>query len=291
MKVQTLSVICGTAACNAKCPFCVAKMTPNQGVDYKEQEINWRNFDIANRFARDNKVSTVLLTGKGEPTLYPEQITGYMEKLSKYDYSFIELQTNGIAIAEDYEKFKPFLKKWHELGMTTIALSVVHYNAEKNREVYSPHNEEYIDLPDLVEKLHSDGYSVRLNCMMAKGYIDDVEGLEKLVDFAKENKIEQLTVRSINKPEKSENEEVYNWVLEHELSKEKISEIKSYLDKNGSDLLHLPHGAVVYDLHGQNICLNNCLTMDTDPEKIRQLIFFPDGHLRYDWQYKGATLL
>lgn len=53
----------------------------------------------------------------------------------------------------------------------------------------------------------------------------------------------------------------------------------------------LAHGAVVFDLDGQNLCLNQCLTVQPDAEEMRNLIFFPDGHLRYYWQYPGAILL
>jgi hypothetical protein len=53
--------------------------------------------------------------------------------------------------------------------------------------------------------------------------------------------------------------------------------------------MRLPHGADVYDFRGQNVCLNNCLT-PPNSEEIRQIIFFPDGHLRYDWVYEGAII-
>jgi len=33
------------------------------------------------------------------------------------------------------------------------------------------------------------------------------------------------------------------------------------------------------------------LTIQPKIRKKRQLIFYPDGHLRYDWQYQGAILL
>ena len=42
-----------------------------------------------------------------------------------------------------------------------------------------------------------------------------------------------------------------------------------------------------YDMHA----VIDCLTIDPSADDIRQLIFFPDGHLRYDWQYAGALLL
>ena len=48
---------------------------------------------------------------------------------------------------------------------------------------------------------------------------------------------------------------------------------------------------VVYDLDGQNVCLSNCLQPDRNLEEIRNLIFFPDGHLRHSWDLGGAILL
>ena len=76
MKIGTFSVVVGTAACDAACPFCVSKMTAQNAP--ASPEINWRNFEIGCRFARDGGVSTMLLTGKGEPLIYPRQITSYL---------------------------------------------------------------------------------------------------------------------------------------------------------------------------------------------------------------------
>ena len=42
---------------------------------------------------------------------------------------------------------------------------------------------------------------------------------------------------------------------------------------------------------GQNICLSDCLTVDSREDDIRTLIFYGDGRLTYDWQYEGAVLL
>jgi hypothetical protein len=46
----------------------------------------------------------------------------------------------------------------------------------------------------------------------------------------------------------------------------------------------------VYDVDGQNVCLSNCLSNDPQTGDLRNLIFFPDGHVRWDWQYQGAIL-
>jgi hypothetical protein len=56
-------------------------------------------------------------------------------------------------------------------------------------------------------------------------------------------------------------------------------------------LLKLPHGGIVYDVDGQNVAVTTCLTRTTDPNDIRQIIFFPDGRIAYDWQHTGARIL
>ncbi len=291
MRIRTLSILAGSEACNARCPFCISKMTPPNGVELKEPEVNWRNFDVACRLARRSGVTTAMFTGKGEPTLFPDQITKFLEKMEKYEFPLIEIQTNGIMLAEKPEKYNSYLRRWYELGMTTIAISVVHYDPEKNRQTYLPHRKEYIDLSKLIATLHAIGFSVRLTCIAAHGFIDSVEELEKMVDFAKRNKVEQLTLTPVSKPETSESQEAWDWTSAHHLKADQLAAIKDYLAKEGNVVLRLAHGAIVYDLHGQNLCLSNCLSVNPDSEEMRNIIFFPDGHLRYYWQYPGATIL
>jgi hypothetical protein len=75
------------------------------------------------------------------------------------------------------------------------------------------------------------------------------------------------------------------------LRPDQLESIRAFLAAEGSLLMTLIHGAQVYDVHGQNVCLTDSLTIDAKSDDLRQLIFFPDGHLRYDWQHPGAILL
>lgn len=290
MKIQTFSIILGNKSCNAHCPYCVAKMTPAYGIGSKKPKINWRNFDIGCKFAKDDGVSTVLMTGKGEPTLFPKQITHYLNHLKPYDFPFIELQTNGILFFQKKGEYTKYLNKWYKLGITIIAISVVHYDNKRNKEIFQP-NGMYMDLVELIKNLHSIGFSIRLSCIMLKGFIDKIEEVKKIVEFARNNKVEQLTITPAEKPKKNENQKISDWVSKHKLEENQLNIIRGFLEKQGIELMRLAHGAVVYDLNGQNICSTNCLTIDSGSKDVRQLIFFPDGHLRYDWQYKGAILL
>ena len=79
MKIQTFNIIAGNTNCNASCPFCIYKMTPKENMNSKLHETNWINFRKACQLAKDNHVSTVLITGKGEPLLYPNQITSFLD--------------------------------------------------------------------------------------------------------------------------------------------------------------------------------------------------------------------
>lgn len=288
MRIQTLSIVAGSEACNARCPFCISKMTPPNGVALKEPAVNWRNFRKACVFAAKCGVTTVMITGKGEPTLFPNQIAEHLAAIQQFEFPFIELQTNGIKIAD--EKPENLLSSWYEFGLSTIAISISHYDAEKNRQIYLPHRKTYIDLPGTINFLHNIGFSVRLSCVMLNEYIDSVTELENLIGFAKLNRVEQLSVRPVNQPASSMNEDVREWAIRHNLSETKLDTIKKFLAKQKLLMTHA-HGAQVFDVNGQNVCLTDSLTINGNSEDLRQLIFFPDGHLRYDWQYAGAILL
>jgi len=288
MKIQTFTIVVGSAACNASCPYCISRMTGKE-IGYELPKVNWHNFEKACRLAQVNNVSTVLLTGKGEPTLYPQQITEFLKHMKEFQFPLIELQTNGL-ILKDFKKYEKTLKQWHSLGLNTIAFSIVHYKKEKNKEIYTPKSE-YINLEETIEKLHKIGFSIRLSCIMVKGYIDGIEELKKLSEFSRKNKVEQLTIRSVKCANNSEDKEVYDWTKSHLVPDEDMIKVSEFLEKNAHKLMTLEHGGCVYDYQGQNICLTDCLTIKPNTEDLRQLIFFPDGHLRYDWQYKGAVLV
>jgi len=308
MKIQTMSVVVGNNSCNSQCPYCIAKVT---GKMENVKDVNWRNFIIACKLAEKAGATTVLLTGKGEPTLHPQLILQYIHRLTEsyYEFPFIELQTNGIKLNDPNYNCSGYVEGgltlgendwptiWYNAGLTTICLSTVHYKREKNQEIYG---KDYPDIKELVDKLHKIGYTVRLSVMLLKGYIDSPEKVVKLADYCKENKIKQLTIRPIEAPVTTEKQidqqnlhydgKTVMWIKEHTLDTE-WPEIRYFIYKNASPILNLAHGATVYDFCGQNICLSTCLTTNNDTEHMRQIIFYPDGTISFDWCYKGAVLL
>ena len=290
MKIQTMSIVCGTTACNSMCPYCVSRTTPSAKLT---TEVNWKNLDIACRLAERGGATTCLITGKGEPTLYPDLILSYLSRIKKY-FPLIELQTNVIKIGDgSLDRIVPshdliqgvsYLGQWRQSGLTTIAISAVSHIREQNQTIYGLN---YPELAPVCDKLHKLGYSIRLSIIMTKGRIDNVETMLKLVEETKKMGIEQLTIRSVHAPENGSGKEV-EWIRENQVS---VDSIRDFLETYASPVLHLPHGATVYDFGGQNICLTNCLTTNETSENIRQVIFTPGGGIFYDWKYAGARLL
>ena len=286
MKFEIFSIVAGTLACNAKCPFCIASMTPKNNISYEKPEVNWKRFEKACIIASKSNVHSAMITGKGEPTLYPEQITSYMNRMKKFNFPIIELQTNGIFIDRKFSEYKKYLKSWYEMGLDFVLLSVVHYERNKNSSLIGYG----IDLPRIIKRLHKIGLSVRINCLYIKNYIDSIEEVLKMIEFAKKHEVEQLTFRNLDVPKRTENRTIYEWVKSNRLDDGEVRKIERYFEGNASKLYEFSFGARIYDFEGQNVCLSNCLTMQSK-EKVRQLIFFPDGHVRYSWEYEGAILL
>ncbi len=288
-KIHTLSLVAGTESCNARCPFCVSKMTPPQGIGIQETPINWERFALAARLAKEGSVNTAMITGKGEPTLFPGHISKYLENLADQEEELgftipaKELQTNAIMFEKKRDQYDPLLEKWHSLNLKTVAISIVHFEEERNREIYLPYSRSYIDLPGVLDNLHEIGLRTRLACVLVNRYIDSPNLLEQLINFATRNKVEELTIRPVNKPDGSVDSDVYEWTSQHQLKQRQQDAMRGYLEKEGTVVNQLPFGATVYDVHGQNVCLTNSLTKDVDTSYMRQLIFFPNGRLATDW--------
>jgi MoaA/NifB/PqqE/SkfB family radical SAM enzyme len=230
--------------------------------------------------------TTALITGKGEPTLWPERLLEAVAVVGG-TMPLVEVQTNGIALTDE------LLDGLYARGVTMVALSCVHYKLSANRECYG---KGYKALRATINRIHEAGISVRLTVMLCKGWIDSVDEVERLIRFAHENQVEQLTIRSVAVPTGASwrNPEVRKWTDEHRMDLPVMVEIKEHIEARSVRLNTLVHGHVyAYNLgkgEEQNVCMSDCLTRDPDSNEIRQLIYCPDGHIRYDWEHDAAIV-
>lgn len=283
MKTHTFSVVVGTGACNAKCPYCVSKMTCRAA---KQHDVNWRRFDIACNIvdqARDGLV-TVLLTGTGEPTLYAQDITAYLEQMESR-FPLVTLQTNGVLLK------KKQLEAWRNEGLTQVCISITSDGGPRSNEIMGIWDDGF-NYWQKVQLIHDVGLSVRLNCTMLREGVSQPGQVEELIDCCQENGVEQLTLREVDRPSDPAAAPEVAAYVDREKPVGAAEKLFHYLAMNGAHRLpDLPHGGVVFDYRDQNVCISNCLTDTLDPNDIRQIIFFPTGEIGYDWKYRGARIL
>jgi hypothetical protein len=202
---------------------------------------------------------------------------------SHRDFARIDLQTNGIPIA-DGRISDETLAEWRSLGLSLIAISVVHHEPEPNRSNYVPYRSAYIDLPALIDRLHRHGFAVRLAVVMADGLVDDPDDVAAMIGFARDHDVEQLTLRPVNAPADSRAPGVSAWVAGHALSAEQVTAIAASLAPFPL-LARLPWGGEIRDIDGLSVCLTNSLTRDDPARDVgRQLIAYPDGSVSTSWE-------
>ena len=287
MRIQTLSLVVD-APCNAACPYCVSRMTgkaPERVAWARPADI--RNLNKAIMAARIGGATTALITSKGEPTLNPNQV-GYYIRMAAEHFPFIEVQTNGLVFMG--EESDDLLQRWYDYGLTTLAISVVSHAPEANSDNFAPHLFRY-HLDRAVERAHKAGLMVRLTCTMYKGGVETIEQVKQLIDYCTLHKIEQMSFGPVTAPHAAGNDATSEWVREHTLAHGRVQDLYAEVEALGQRLMTLPHGAIIYDVRGVSVCTRECLSIDAYSDEVRQLIFYPNGRLTYDWQYEGAVLL
>ncbi|MFA7219749.1 MAG: radical SAM protein [Synergistaceae bacterium] len=282
MKIATVSMVVGDYSCNARCPFCVASQT--YAVKY-EKTISDADIRIGCRLGELGGATTCLITGKGEPTLYPEEITTSINIAKDY-FPLIELQTNGIRLPLLHEH----LPVWYRLGLRTISLSTTHYEHEANKKIYG---NKYLDIAEVKKILDSHNIRLRISVVMHRDGIDTLEKCKAMIDYCRKLSVTgkypvQLTMRPVacwdNQSKASE------WTKNHMVSDNELSNFYEWISKFPIILTVPPDGKVL-DIDGQNLCVTDCLTTSKSTEELRQIIIYPDGRVAYDWKYKGAFLI
>jgi molybdenum cofactor biosynthesis enzyme MoaA len=282
MKVATFSICVGTNWCNAGCPFCISRATGSRDVP-KPITPDWENFGRAMLAASIDGVKNVLLTGTGEPTGYPDLILNYLGLMNRR-FPFVDLQTNGILLNE-----MP-LERWRLGGISTICISATSPDPKINRQLMRGSDE--VDIPATIETIQRVGLTARINFTMMKGGVDTIDKVEEIVDWAKrlETPI-QLTFRDITTPPDSE---THNAEITEKIKKLQVNltpELHQILSKDAVKHLEYDYGGIVYGWKDQNICISNCITSEADPNKQRQLIYFPNGRICHDWKHARSAFV
>ena len=102
-KIFSVSVVVGSNRCNAKCSFCGGRQHRASACGFDsstyENEVGLRT---ALRLAKQMGAWTISLTGSGEPTLSPQQVSRVLKIVQEEGpFPIVQLFTNGIKIGGD----------------------------------------------------------------------------------------------------------------------------------------------------------------------------------------------
>ena len=290
MKATSLSInLCGP--CNAKCPFCISKMTWKTGAKSNEKLIN--ALPKALDYASYHRVDTLLVTGSGEPMIAKYSAESLAE-IAKDDYKIPirELQTNGYQLwkyKDHLENDFPGLDSF-----THISISAASTMPKISAKIMGlPEDYNYLELAQTLSEL---GFVVRIQLNL--NYTGNKYGSIHVGDYTQQLNawgVHQLSLHQIEKPWgpiKPGGEKYAEWIDEHAWTTEECQELWAEVAKQGAFLRTLPFGAEVYDLNGISVAVTHC--MDTEASQdgsVRSLILQPDGHVYHHWNYRGSILL
>ena len=291
MQIQSLSIVVPNRSCVNKCPCCVSRMHCN---DYENRmDDNGPDFDLALKdylerlaFARDNGCNTVMLTGTSEPQQNRKFLTyfGMMNQMLPQPFRWIEMQTTGVLIDEDYLKF---LRR--HVGVNLISLSLFSLDGYVNAETIGSPNLYKIELDRLCEAIKRNGFSLRLSLNLTREFEQYVDNPATLFDECLNKDADQVTLRVLYGDD--DNEQAH-WVRENGLPTYMMLKIKDYVHANGHRLGVLPHGATKYSVHGMSVVLDDdCMDKaDKLDENYKYLILREDCKLYSQWDDPASLI-
>lgn len=276
MKAQNISICIPNRGCDKNCPYCISKMTGYMEANVFLME---RNLPKVKKIADKMGITTILLTGKGEPLFNDVSRVETINYIETFKEHIVELQTNGFFLSENPK----FLDILFSVGLNTLALSV-----DDPDFIYENR--------DLIKRAKELGLVVRATFNLTERFIPVLD-IEHLIAMCKSDGIDQVTLRQITIPkylqktdlalktalwiEKNIDKRIYETLMKQ------FGEIK---DKYPL-LRKLNFGANVYDVKGVAFtCFDYCIQDNNDEEDIRTLIFAEDGHLYDNWNSKASIL-
>jgi hypothetical protein len=265
--------------CDKNCNYCVSRMT---GYPVADDHLIMRNLDKVKMLATMAGVSSVMFTGKGEPTLNYGGLVTMMTPFKKWPG--LELQTNGYWLnkSENLDA----VSELHRIGLDIVAVSVDSEADCKN-------------LQPLFEKVRSSDMKLRI-CYNLVKFEPILNYVEDLIEMVIKCGADQLLVRKITIPKYIDEGSIAaintrNWIINN-VSFELYDVLEQqFISRYGgpqSLVRILPHGATVYDYKGKiSVSFSNyCIQEANNTDDIRSLIFMEDGHVYTSWDKVSSFL-
>lgn len=276
MKANNLSICIPYKGCDKDCQYCISKMT---GYMKSDEPLFFHNLVKARKLADVTGVTSVSITGKGEPTLNLSSIRGVCSYFK--DHS-IELQTNGLKLKESALYDYDLIKVLSGLGIDIFAISMDRIS-------------DFEDMKEVISEIKSYGKLVRITLNVTDMLPDPrVFSFTDYISLCQEVGVDQFSLRQITIANNTERNETHEWIEKHaENNKYYQLLIKQFSDNAYSYqfIRALPYGAKLYDVNGISFTyFNYCIQDSSNGEDIRSLIYDEQGHLGTSWVSKAGRI-
>lgn len=273
MRAQNLAISVPTTKvgiCDKNCEYCVSRMT---GYMEPNRALMQKNLPKVKELAHVGQATSVLLTGKGEPTM---SRTDLHWLLDEFKHLPTELQTNGLRLSKDVV----YLIDLAHAGLNTLAVSIDSLNM-------------FTDYREMFKKSKDLGMITRVTLNVTNKIPSDVR-FDTLVELCRMNYIDQLMLRNVVVPSNVPRTKEARWIeknVDPEVYFRLQNELKRTCEKEGMMIRRLNFGSVVYEYQRVSVTYSDyCVQDDNDGKDIRSLIFMEDGHCYTSWNSKASIL-
>ena len=275
-------------SCNCNCPFCIANTKTFASENYELWKINLQKtleiFDV-----RD-----IIILG-GEATVDPLFFDklDYLKKVIKdKKIDNVILTTNGILL-----KNKKFLNKVLDSVITTINLSYMNYNHDKNNNIMQGKTLTKDQIKEIYKQVKDKNKTMRINVNVFKDNCDNVDELTKFVEYFN-GCVDTIKFSPLMPTDMFDTKDkVTKYTNQVCLTKEEIKKLyDEFVNKheliNSNDSVF---GLIPYKelkVNNQSVILKYLQVEDTyDLDKvIPTLKLYSNGNLSNEWDYKKNIL-
>ncbi len=163
-----------TDSCNAKCAFCANGTCKDFG------SIDFQKLEFVIRYLKDNnRLHSIALTG-GEPMINPDKVNDMLNLIWSIDENIeVQISTNGLNLREIAGFDNPN-------NLESIHISRHQFDDKTKIEIFKTDTIATTDDIMFLQDALSNKKIININTIVMKDYIEDLEGIKRMLDYVGE---------------------------------------------------------------------------------------------------------